>query len=86
MIFEYDNAKSQANKDKHGIDFNEAQELWKDDRLLRIKLSFEDEKRFAFIGKIEDKNWTAIATFRNKNIRIISVRRSRKNEVNYYES
>ena len=30
MEFEFDQAKSEANRLKHGIDFVQAQELWKD--------------------------------------------------------
>ncbi len=55
MDFEYDPTKSVTNKSKHGIDFEKAQELWKDPFLLRIPSKYESEKRFLFIGKIEHK-------------------------------
>jgi len=35
MDFEYDRQKSEANKAKHGIDFEEAQALWQDAALNR---------------------------------------------------
>ena len=63
-----------------------AQQLWKDPFLLKIPSTYESEKRFLFIGKIEQKHWSAITTYRGKAIRIISVRRSRKEEVRIYES
>ncbi len=44
------------------------------------------EIRFLVIGTINQKHWSAIITYRGKNIRIISVRRSRIEEVNFYES
>ncbi len=84
--FEFDEAKSQANLEKHGIDFVAAQELWKDPYLLEIRAKSEDEPRFALIGKIGDKHWSAVVTYREGRIRLISVRRSRRKEVELYES
>ena len=84
--FEFDEAKSQANLDEHGIDFVAAQELWKDPHLLEIRAKSEDEPRFALIGKVGEKHWSAVVTYREGRIRLISVRRSRKKEVEFYES
>ncbi len=86
MSFEYDENKSASNKYKHGIDFVEAQDLWNDPDLLEISAKDIDEPRFLIISKINDKHWSAITTYRNNNIRIISVRRSRKKEIDLYES
>lgn len=85
-MFEFDKKKSDINKSKHSIDFNEAQELWLDSDLLEIPLKTSDEERFIVIGKIAGKHWSGIITYRDDNIRIISVRRSRKEEVELYES
>ncbi len=84
--FEYDEVKSQSNKEKHGIDFIESQELWRDPDVLEIKTNFEIEPRFIVIGKISEKHWSSVITYRGENIRIISVRRSRESEVTLYES
>ncbi|MDZ4299026.1 MAG: BrnT family toxin [Moraxellaceae bacterium] len=84
--FEFDETKSQANLDKHGIDFVAAQELWKDPYLLEIRAKTEGEQRFLLIGKIGEKHWSAVVTYRDACIRLISVRRSRKKEVDLYES
>jgi uncharacterized DUF497 family protein len=84
--FEYDETKSQTNQQKHCINFIEAQQLWEDDNLLEIKAKSEIESRFLVIGKLKEKNWTAVITYRSEKIRIISVRRSRPNEVTWYES
>jgi len=86
MIFNFDPEKSRTNKQKHGIDFIEAQELWLDDDLIQIPARTIDEPRFMVIGKIQDKHWSAIFTYRNHGIRIISVRRSRREEIQLYES
>ena len=84
--FEYDPNKSEINQTKHRINFEEAQKLWQDLFLLRIPSKYEAEKRYLFIGKIEQKHWSAIATYREKAIRVISVRRARKEEVKVYEN
>jgi hypothetical protein len=83
--FEFDEAKSRANKDKHDIDFVEAQELWQDGNLLRIAARAGDEPRFVVIGLIGDKHWSAVVTYRGEVIRLTSVRRSRAREVQAYE-
>ena len=86
MLFEYDPGKSDRNKQKHGIDFLEAQALWDDPDLLEIPARTTDEPRFLVIGKIFEKYWSGIITYRVDRIRIISVRRSRPEEVTVYES
>ena len=85
MSFEYDSNKSKSNKKKHGISFKEAEALWDDPHLLEIPAKFIDEPRFVLIGKIDRKHWSAVVTYRGENIRIISVRRSRKEEIELYE-
>lgn len=86
MIFEFDDSKSQANLAKHGIHFVEAQLLWGDPRLLEIPAKTEDEPRYLVIGLIQRKHWSAVITYRGSNIRLISVRRARIEEVALYES
>jgi uncharacterized DUF497 family protein len=85
-VFEFDTSKSESNLHKHGIDFTEAQALWSDSNLLEIPAKTLDEPRFLVIGVIEQKHWSAVVTYRNGNIRLISVRRSRDEEVTLYES
>ena len=86
MEFEFDEKKSQSNLDKHGIDFISAQLLWLDPYLLDIPAKTADEPRFVMIGKIQNAHWSAVVTYRNGTTRIISVRRSRAEEVKLYES
>jgi uncharacterized DUF497 family protein len=85
MDFEFDLKKSASNKKKHGIEFEEAQKLWLDPHLLEIEARLTDEPRFLLIGKIGSKHWSAVVTYRDDKLRIISVRRSRKEEVDLYE-
>ena len=85
-VFEYDESKSLSNLEKHGIDFLAAQALWSDPDVLEIKAKSDDEERFIVIGLTQNKHWSAVITYRGENIRLISVRRSRKREVLLYES
>lgn len=85
MEFEYDPNKSVANKGKHGIDFVEARALWQDLMRIEIPARTADEPRWLVIGRIDGKHWSAIVTYREQRARIISVRRSRGEEVALYE-
>ena len=84
--FEFDATKSESNRTKHGIDFVEAQDLWNDPMLLEIPAKTDDEPRYLVIGLINGKHWSAVITYRGVNVRLISVRRARTEEVILYES
>ncbi|WBH16110.1 BrnT family toxin [Sphingomonas radiodurans] len=85
-MFEFDPAKSEANKLKHGIDFIEAQALWDDVDLTDLGMvEYDGETRHIFVGQWQRRRWTAIVTYRGGDIRIISVRRSRSSEEMAYE-
>lgn len=86
MAFEFDLEKSASNKDKHNLDFVEAQDLWADPDRVVIPAKNLDEPRYLLIAKRAGLIWSAIYTIRGQNIRIISVRRSRMNEEELYES
>lgn len=85
MEFEFDPAKSTANETKHGLDFVRAQELWSDAMRVEVPARTEDEPRWLVIGRIGRQHWSAVVTYREERIRIISVRRSRAEEVAIYE-
>jgi uncharacterized protein len=84
--FEYDPQKSEINLAKHGINFEHAQALWEDEHHLEIPAKPMDEPRFLVIGKIKDKLWSAVITYRAQQVRIISLRRSREDERELYEN
>ena len=86
MEFEFDPEKSAANEIKHGTDFEDAQALWDDPSLLEAPARTEDEPRFMVVGRIGERLWSAVCTVRGERIRIISVRRARREEVERYES
>jgi hypothetical protein len=85
MTFEFDPDKSATNLQKHGIDFHRAQALWDDPDLIEIPVKTEDEPRYLVIGKIDGKHWSGVITYRSDAVRIISVRRSRPEEIAIYE-
>lgn len=85
MPFGFDPAKSRSNAERHGIDFVAAQALWADPDLLEIPARTIGETRYLVVGRIGEKHWSAVITYREQRIRIISVRRSREEEVRIYE-
>ena len=85
MEFEFDDSKNLANKNKHGIDFIEAQRLWLDSMLVEIPARTVEEPRFLVVGSIAGIHWSTVITYRDDRIMIISVRRSRREEVEIYE-
>ena len=85
MEFQYDRYKSVVNRWKHGIDFEEAKELWNNVTLTIPSSAEVLEPRWLVIGRIRSKHCTAIVTERSPAKRIISVRRSRKLERDLYE-
>ena len=86
MEFEYDLQKSELNKIKHGIDFEEAKALWRDENSYEFNTKAAEEKRFLVVGEINKVLWTAVITYRGESVRIISVRRSRFKEVEEYDN
>jgi uncharacterized DUF497 family protein len=86
MEFEFDPRKSRSNKKKHGIDFDEAQAMWDDLDLIVVPARTSDESRYLVVGRIGETHWSGVITYREDRIRIISVRRSRDEEIEIYES
>jgi uncharacterized DUF497 family protein len=85
MKFEFDPEKSETNKGKHGIDFVEAQVLWEDPDRLQVPARTQGEPRLMLVGLVNNRHWSAVFTQRDDKTRIISVRCSRKKEVEQYE-
>lgn len=84
MLFIYDPEKDQSNIAKHGIGFEEAKSLWDDKGIIEIPAHKQGEKRRMVIARMDNTFWSAIITYRGKAIRIISVRRSTKKEIDFY--
>jgi uncharacterized DUF497 family protein len=82
--FEFDPEKSAANATKHGIDFMQAQALWDDPYLVEVPARTVGEPRWLVVGRIAGLHWSAVVTYRDRRVRVISVRRSRPEEVSLY--
>jgi uncharacterized protein len=85
LKFEWDPQKNRTNRLKHKIDFESASSLWEDPDRIEIRVPHPIENRYILIGKIEKQLWSAIYTLRGEAVRIISVRRSKKQEMKLYE-
>jgi uncharacterized protein len=85
MEFEFGPAKSDSNLEKHGIDFDTVQVIWRDVMRVEIPARTADEPRWLVIGQIDGKHWSVVVTYRGQRVRIISARRSQKEEVALYE-
>jgi uncharacterized DUF497 family protein len=85
--FEWDPRKSLTNQARHGIDFAAAQALWDDPRRIEVAARPMDEPRSLITGRIGQTLWSAVVTYRHAHttIRLISVRRARKEEAARYE-
>jgi len=82
--FEFDPEKSAANTIKHGIDFVQAQALWDDPNRVEVPARTVGEPRWLVVGRVSVLHWSAVVTYRDRRVRIISVRRSRPEEVRLY--
>lgn len=83
MGFEYSPDKSELNKEKHGIDFEEAKAIWGADNVILPAIT-KGERRYMIIGKIDEEIYSCIFTMRERNVRIISCRKSRDKEKRIY--
>jgi uncharacterized DUF497 family protein len=86
MKFIWDPDKSASNKEKHGIDFDQAKEVFMDNNAIVDQAKrVENEERWLAIGKTLKLFIVAIVfTIRDTTIRIISARQARKSEIKEY--
>ena len=87
ILFEWDEAKAESNYKKHGITFAEATAVFFDPThyIERDWRHDYGEERFKVIGKSNQEILLAIiCTDREGNIRLISARRTRKDEKEKY--
>lgn len=90
LEFEWDTAKSTSNKKKHGISFEEAQTVFNDPnaRLISDPDHSDEEDRFVLLGLSEQLRILVVChCYRESDtqIRIISARRAKRNEIKSYE-
>jgi uncharacterized protein len=88
LLFEWDPGKASKNKRTHNITFDEACTAFRDTLSLTIHdpLHSEDEVRFVVIGRsYRNRLLVVVHTERGERIRIISARKARSKERQYYE-
>jgi uncharacterized protein len=81
--FEWSEEKAASNRRKHGIDFDDAIEIFYGPNLLR-RSDRNEEERWLAIGETEGRVITVVFTWRGDALRIISARRARRNEERAY--
>jgi uncharacterized protein len=80
---EWNEEKAASNRRKHGIDFDEAIEIFYGTSLLR-RSDRNAEERWLAIGETEGRVVAVIFTWRGDTLRLISARRARRNEKRAY--
>ena len=83
--FEWDDDKNISNAAKHGIDFDDAIQIFYGPVVLS-RSDRNDEERWIAIGALNTRLIAVIFTKRSGVIRIISARRARKNEESEYHN
>ncbi len=86
MLYEWDDAKNDRNKKKHKIGFEAIEDFdWSTASVIDRSRAADGERRFATIGWLEGRLFTIIFTWRGDHCRVISLRRSNKNEEKFHE-
>ena len=86
LEFEYDEEKNSRNRERHGIDFENAQKLWNTDHTLTPAREAAGEIRLFIVGRLEGKLYAAVFTMRGNVIRLISCRRADRRLQQIYET
>lgn len=82
--FEWDENKRQSNIDKHGIDFEDAIQIFEDRMRVEALSSQKDEERYITFGVVNEVVLAVVYTNRNNVKRIISARVAHENERRIY--
>lgn len=87
MIVDYDPAKDEANRLKHGVPLLFGRRVFEDRDVVvvpTIRIG-DEEERFKAVGYVDGRLWTAVHVWRGETIRLISVRRSNAGEQRDYD-
>ena len=84
-VFEYDPNKSQSNREKHGLDFVEAQELWEVHHVVFVGRNVGGESRQIIVGELRGRMHVAIFTCRGTVVRLISCHKADSRWVREFE-
>lgn len=88
MEIEFDRAKDATNRSKHGVSLAFGARIFDDPDLVIIPTLRigDEEQRHKAVGMVDGKTFTAVHVWRDGNLRLISVRRSNRNEQRNYDS
>ena len=87
MEYEWDEAKRAANLRKHGVDFESVAEFdWSAALVLPDTRRDYGEPRWIALGPLGHRVFCLVFTKRGERIRVISLRKANRREVNRYES
>ena len=87
MIFEWDENKNEENIKNHGIDFNDALEIFSAPRLEYLDTRFDyDEARYIAIGFCNNRIILVAYSERNEKIRLISARKANAKEKKNFQN
>jgi hypothetical protein len=85
MNIEFDPEKDSINQTKHGISLAMAAFLHWETALIEADNRFDyGELRFIALSPLDSRIYTVVFTYRKPNIRVISLRKSNKKEVQRY--
>lgn len=87
MIVDFDPAKDEANRDKHGVSLTFGARVFEDVAhvVLPSLRPIDGEDRYKAVGLVDGKLWTAVYVLRAQVTRMISVRRSNAGEQGNYD-
>lgn len=87
MIVDFDPAKDEANRAKHGVPLALGVRVFEDPEHIVLSSSrpIDGEDRFKAVGMVDGKLWTAVHVWRGRTMRMISVRRSNEGEQGDYD-
>jgi uncharacterized DUF497 family protein len=88
MADRFDSAKDAVNREKHGLSLTFGDRIFEDDNHLIIpSIRLRDgEDRFKVVGRVGEKLFTGVFTWRGEVPRFMSVRRSNSGEERAYHS
>ena len=85
MEYEWDEDKCEANLAKHDVDFDAVRGFdWQTAQVFEDLRFDYGERRFWALGLIEDRLHVLAFTIRDNAVRVISLRKANRREVNYY--
>lgn len=85
-MYEWDEEKSERNREKHGLSFEDAENVFAGPCVTFVDNRFDyEETRLITLGTLEGRIVVIVHTLRGKNTRIISMRKANAREQKIYQ-